>query len=52
VTIARGRLVFSVGGGIVFDSKATDEYDETLHKGRTVINLLASAEARAACTRP
>jgi para-aminobenzoate synthetase component I len=52
VTIARGRLVFSVGGGIVFDSKATDEYDETLHKGRTVINLLAGAEAQAACTRP
>jgi para-aminobenzoate synthetase component 1 len=39
-TIADGRLVFSVGGGVVFDSKASDEFEETLHKGRTLISAL------------
>ena len=29
-------LSFSVGGGIVFDSDPTAEYEETLHKGRTL----------------
>ncbi len=36
-TIAGGRMIFSVGGGIVFDSKPQDEYEETLHKGRTLM---------------
>jgi para-aminobenzoate synthetase component 1 len=40
-TIADGRLVFSVGGGVVFDSIASDEYEETLHKGQTLIRALA-----------
>jgi len=39
-TVADGRLVFSVGGGIVFDSKASDEFEETLHKGRTLMRAL------------
>jgi para-aminobenzoate synthetase component 1 len=39
-TIADGRLVFSVGGGVVFDSKASDEFEETLHKGRTLMSAL------------
>ena len=39
-TVAEGRLVFSVGGGVVYDSKASDEFEETLHKGRTLISAL------------
>jgi len=30
--------VFSVGGGIVFDSDPASEFEETLHKGRTLMN--------------
>jgi len=43
-TIAGDRLLFSVGGGIVFDSDAADEYQETLHKGRSLINALATED--------
>jgi len=38
-TIAGDRLVFSVGGGIVYDSEPEDEYEETLHKGRTLMSV-------------
>lgn len=31
---------FSVGGGIVYDSNEEDEYQETLHKGRTLFELI------------
>ncbi len=41
-TIAGDRLVFSVGGGIVFDSDPEDEYDETLHKGQTLMKALTA----------
>ncbi len=47
--IHRDRIVFSVGGGIVYDSDPADEYDETLHKGRTLVNVCdecAPLEAR------
>ena len=37
--IHRDRMAFSVGGGIVYDSDPADEYDETLHKGRTLVNV-------------
>jgi para-aminobenzoate synthetase component 1 len=40
-TIKGSRLVFSVGGGIVFDSDPNDEYEETLHKGRTLMNAFS-----------
>jgi para-aminobenzoate synthetase component I len=30
---------FSVGGGIVFDSQPEDEFDETLHKGKTLMQV-------------
>lgn len=36
-TIAHGKIIFSVGGGIVYDSDPADEYDETLHKGHTLM---------------
>lgn len=39
-TISGGRLVYSVGGGVVYDSQGEDEYEETLHKGRTISNAL------------
>ena len=39
-TISGGRLVYSVGGGVVYDSNPADEYEETLHKGRTISNAL------------
>ena len=37
--IHRDRMAFSVGGGIVYDSDPADEYDETLHKGRTLVSV-------------
>ncbi|BCJ47570.1 aminodeoxychorismate synthase, component I [Actinoplanes ianthinogenes] len=39
-TFTGGAAVFSVGGGIVYDSDAASEYEETLHKGRTLLNAL------------
>lgn len=36
-TIVGDTLCFSVGGGIVFDSDPQAEYEETLHKGRTLM---------------
>ncbi|MFW6388415.1 MAG: aminodeoxychorismate synthase component I [Desulfohalobiaceae bacterium] len=39
---AKGRsLVFSVGGGIVMDSDPELEYQETLHKGQTLLQAFA-----------
>jgi para-aminobenzoate synthetase component I len=35
-----GSCYFSVGGGIVYDSDEEEEYRETLHKGRTLFELL------------
>jgi para-aminobenzoate synthetase component I len=39
-TIKDGRLLFSAGGGVVYDSVSADEYEETLHKGQTLMNAL------------
>jgi para-aminobenzoate synthetase component 1 len=39
--IYQDRMAFSVGGGIVYDSDPADEYEETLHKGRTLVNVCA-----------
>jgi para-aminobenzoate synthetase component I len=38
--IYNGNCYFSVGGGIVYDSEEEDEYQETLHKGRTLFQLI------------
>lgn len=38
--IHQGICTFSVGGGIVYDSREEDEYQETLHKGRTLFQLI------------
>jgi len=39
--ISQGKAHFAVGGGIVYDSQEEDEYEETLHKGRTLFRLIA-----------
>jgi para-aminobenzoate synthetase component 1 len=38
--IADGRAHFAVGGGIVYDSREEDEFEETLHKGRTLFKVI------------
>jgi para-aminobenzoate synthetase component 1 len=38
--IKDGSLFFSVGGGIVYDSDEEEEYLETLHKARTLMEFL------------
>jgi para-aminobenzoate synthetase component 1 len=35
-----GRISFSVGGGIVYDSEPEQEYMETLHKGQSILRAL------------
>jgi para-aminobenzoate synthetase component 1 len=35
-TIINGTLCYSVGGGIVYDSDPGEEFEETLHKGRSL----------------
>ena len=35
--LTQGRIHFGVGGGIVFDSRPVDEFEETLHKGKTLM---------------
>jgi para-aminobenzoate synthetase component I len=39
--ISGGQGHFAVGGGIVYDSREEDEYDETLHKGQTLFKVIA-----------
>jgi para-aminobenzoate synthetase component 1 len=38
--ISAGQAHFAVGGGVVYDSVAEDEYDETLHKASTLFRLI------------
>lgn len=45
-TVHGGRLCFSVGGGIVYDSDPSMEFEETLHKGRTLITVLGNEKTR------
>jgi len=41
-----GRALIQAGGGIVADSRPDDEYHETLHKARAMIEALAMARAK------
>jgi para-aminobenzoate synthetase component 1 len=43
-TVLNKRIIFSVGGGIVFDSDPADEYEETLHKGKTLMEIFKGGE--------
>ncbi|NLD35443.1 MAG: aminodeoxychorismate synthase component I [Desulfatiglans sp.] len=38
--IHNNRIYFSFGGGVVYDSDPLDEYIETLHKGKTIMETL------------
>lgn len=38
--IVNNQILFSVGGGIIYDSDPKDEFEETLHKGRSLMELL------------
>ena len=50
-TIYQGKIFFSVGGGIVFDSDPLDEYEETIHKGRTLMEAFMGKERTSATKR-
>lgn len=45
-TIYNDKIIFSVGGGIVFDSDPLDEYEETIHKGRTLMEVFMGQEKK------
>ncbi len=40
-TVTGGTLLWSVGGGVVYDSDPADEYEESMHKGRTLAESCA-----------
>lgn len=42
-SIFNNRIIFSVGGGVVFDSDPEDEYEETIHKGRTLLDAFSGS---------
>ncbi|MBU2429737.1 MAG: bifunctional anthranilate synthase component I family protein/aminotransferase class IV, partial [Proteobacteria bacterium] len=43
-TIAGDHIMFSVGGGIVYDSDPEKEYQETLDKGKTLMESLSGRQ--------
>jgi para-aminobenzoate synthetase component 1 len=43
-TVLNGKIIFSVGGGIVFDSDPIEEYEETIHKGRSLMEVFKGKE--------
>ena len=43
-TIYKEKIIFSVGGGIVFDSDPVEEYEETIHKGQTFMDAFKDKE--------
>jgi para-aminobenzoate synthetase component 1 len=45
-TIYNGKIFFSVGGGIVFDSDPHDEFEETIHKGRTLMEVFKGKDKK------
>jgi para-aminobenzoate synthetase component I len=45
-TIKDHRIFFSVGGGIVYDSDPEKEFQETLDKGKTIMETLAKGGGR------
>ena len=51
-TIANGRVVFSVGGGIVYDSDPQKEYQETLDKGKTLMESLSGGLKKDVANKP
>lgn len=51
-TIVNGRIIFSVGGGIVLDSDPSDEFEETLHKGETLLSVFQDEKYEGAAPTP
>ncbi len=45
-TISDQRIFFSVGGGIVYDSDPEKEYQETLDKGKTLLETLSGKQIK------
>ncbi len=45
-TIVNNTIFFSVGGGIVYDSDPEKEFQETLDKGKTLMQSLSCSEKR------
>lgn len=45
-TVHDNRLLFSVGGGVVYDSDPAQEYEETLHKAKTLMGVLGTGNRR------
>jgi para-aminobenzoate synthetase component I len=43
-TIFDNKIYFSVGGGIVYDSDPESEFEETLHKGRTLMDVFSGGQ--------
>ena len=43
--IHNNRIYFSFGGGVVYDSDPLDEFRETLHKGKTIMETLQQNKA-------
>ncbi|MEE4357663.1 MAG: aminodeoxychorismate synthase component I [Desulfococcaceae bacterium] len=43
-TVCHRHIFFSVGGGIVFDSDPADEYEETLHKGQSLMAVFCGKQ--------
>ncbi len=46
--VCNEKIIFSVGGGVVYDSDPADEYEETLHKGRTLMEAFRGNGVRPA----
>ena len=45
-TVYNGKIIFTVGGGIVYDSDPQDEFEETMHKGQTLMAVFKGKEQR------
>lgn len=45
IIVKGAKAYFQVGGAVVYDSDPEDEYQETLHKGRALLNALELSEA-------
>ena len=43
-TIFQNKIYFSVGGGIVYDSDPENEFEETLHKGSTLMEVFSGRQ--------
>ncbi len=46
-TIYDNKIYFSVGGGIVYDSSPENEFEETLHKGKTLMEAFSNGKTDA-----